>query len=34
MEGCSLGNSKSQLHKARRALRGALSAQAARVLPD
>jgi RNA polymerase sigma-70 factor (ECF subfamily) len=26
MEGCSLGNSKSQLHKARRALRGALSA--------
>ena len=27
MEGCSLGNSKSQLHKARRALRGALSAQ-------
>ncbi|MGO9435820.1 MAG: RNA polymerase sigma factor [Terracidiphilus sp.] len=28
MEGCSLGNSKSQLHKARRALRGALSAQA------
>jgi RNA polymerase sigma-70 factor (ECF subfamily) len=27
MEGCSLGNSKSQLHKARRALRGVLSAQ-------
>ena len=26
MEGCSLGNSKSQLHKARRALRGTLSA--------
>jgi RNA polymerase sigma-70 factor (ECF subfamily) len=26
MEGCSLGNSKSQLHKARRALRCALSA--------
>ena len=26
MEGCSLGTSKSQLHKARRALRGALSA--------
>jgi RNA polymerase sigma-70 factor (ECF subfamily) len=34
MEGCSLGNSKSQLHKARRALRGALSAQAERVLSD
>lgn len=32
MEGCSLGNSKSQLHKARRALRSALSAQAERVL--
>ena len=29
-EGCSLGNSKSQLHKARRALRDALSAQAGR----
>jgi RNA polymerase sigma-70 factor, ECF subfamily len=26
IEGCSLGNSKSQLHKARRALRGTLSA--------
>jgi RNA polymerase sigma-70 factor, ECF subfamily len=26
LEGCSLGNSKSQLHKARRALRGTLSA--------
>jgi RNA polymerase sigma-70 factor (ECF subfamily) len=26
-EGCSLGNSKSQLHKARRALRGALAAR-------
>ena len=34
MEGCSLGNSKSQLHKARRALRGALSAQPAQRLPD
>jgi RNA polymerase sigma-70 factor (ECF subfamily) len=31
MEGCSLGNSKSQLHKARRALRGTLSAHADRV---
>jgi len=30
MEGCSMGNSKSQLHKARRALRDALSAQAGR----
>jgi RNA polymerase sigma-70 factor (ECF subfamily) len=30
IEGCSLGTSKSQLHKARRALRGALSGQAAR----
>jgi RNA polymerase sigma-70 factor (ECF subfamily) len=28
MEGCSLGNSKSQLHKARRSLRWALSVQA------
>ncbi|MGD0913487.1 MAG: RNA polymerase sigma factor [Terracidiphilus sp.] len=28
MEGCSQGNSKSQVHKARRALRSALSAQA------
>jgi RNA polymerase sigma-70 factor (ECF subfamily) len=27
MQGCTSGNSKSQLHKARRALRGALSAQ-------
>jgi RNA polymerase sigma-70 factor (ECF subfamily) len=34
MEGCSMGNSKSQLYKARRALRGTLSAQAGRVLPD
>jgi RNA polymerase sigma-70 factor, ECF subfamily len=34
MEGCSLGNSKSQLHKARRALRGALLAQAEQVLPN
>jgi RNA polymerase sigma-70 factor (ECF subfamily) len=33
-EGCSLGNSKSQLHKARRALRDALSAKATRALPD
>jgi RNA polymerase sigma-70 factor (ECF subfamily) len=32
MEGCSLGNSKSQLHKARRALRRALSAKPGRVL--
>jgi RNA polymerase sigma-70 factor (ECF subfamily) len=32
MEGCSLGNSKSQLHRARRALRGALSAKAERAL--
>ena len=31
MIGCSLGNSKSQLHKARRALRDALSAQAGQV---
>ncbi len=28
IEGCSVGNSKSQLHKARRALRGALTARA------
>jgi RNA polymerase sigma-70 factor, ECF subfamily len=28
IEGCSLGNSKSQLHKARRVLRGVLTAQA------
>jgi RNA polymerase sigma-70 factor, ECF subfamily len=34
MEGCSLGNSKSQLHKARRALRGALSARAEPGLSD
>ncbi|HUD56918.1 MAG TPA: sigma factor-like helix-turn-helix DNA-binding protein, partial [Terracidiphilus sp.] len=34
MEGCSLGNSKSQLHKARRALRGALSVYAGRGLSD
>ena len=34
MEGCSLGNSKSQLHKARRNLRGALSAQTAPLLSD
>jgi DNA-directed RNA polymerase specialized sigma24 family protein len=34
MEGCSLGNSKSQLHMARRALRSALSAQAGRGLSD
>lgn len=34
MESCSLGNSKSQLHKARRALRRALSAQAGRVQPN
>ena len=33
MEGCSLGNSKSQLHKARRALRGTLSAKARLALP-
>lgn len=33
IQGCGLGNSKSQLHKARRALRYALSAQAARALP-
>ena len=32
MEGCSLGNSKSQLHKARRALRGRLSAHAGRAV--
>ena len=32
MEGCSPGTSKSQLHKARRALRSALSAPAGRVL--
>jgi RNA polymerase sigma-70 factor (ECF subfamily) len=31
MEGCSLGNSKSQLHKARRVLRSALSAKAGPV---
>ena len=34
MEGCSVGNSKSQVHKARRALRDALSAPTGRVLPD
>jgi len=34
MEGCSLGDSKSQLHKARRALRHTLSAQPAQRLPD
>ena len=34
MQGCSLGNSKSQLHRARRAIRGALSAQSARTLSD
>ena len=34
MEGCSLGNSKSQLHKARRALRGALSASAGPLLSN
>jgi RNA polymerase sigma-70 factor (ECF subfamily) len=34
MEGCSLGNSKSQLYMARRALRNALSAQAGRGLSD
>lgn len=34
MKGCSLGNSKSQSHKARRALRDALSAQTERVLSD
>jgi RNA polymerase sigma-70 factor (ECF subfamily) len=34
MEGCSMGNSKSQLHKARRALRSALSSQPRPVLPD
>ena len=34
MEGCSLGNSKSQVHKARRALRVALSTQTGRVPPD
>lgn len=34
MEGCSLGNSKSQLHKARRALRSALSPPVVRVLSD
>jgi RNA polymerase sigma-70 factor (ECF subfamily) len=34
MEGCSVGNSKSQLYKARRALRAALTAQARRVRPD
>jgi len=32
MEGCSQGTSKSQVHKARRALRSALAAQAGRVL--
>lgn len=31
--GCTLGNSKSQVYKARRALRRALSAQAGRLLP-
>ena len=34
MEGCSLSNSKSQLHKARLALRSVLSAQAERILAD
>lgn len=34
MESCSLGNSKSQLHKARRALRSAISEKAPRPLPD
>jgi RNA polymerase sigma-70 factor (ECF subfamily) len=34
MEGCSQGTSKSQVFKARRALRSALSAQAARTLPE
>jgi RNA polymerase sigma-70 factor (ECF subfamily) len=34
MEGCSMGNSKSQLHKARLALRCALSSQPSRVLRD
>ena len=34
MEGCSIGNSKSQLYKARLALRDALSAQAAQALSD
>jgi RNA polymerase sigma-70 factor, ECF subfamily len=34
MEGCSQGNSKSQVHKARRALRVALSAQAGRDMTD
>jgi RNA polymerase sigma-70 factor (ECF subfamily) len=34
MEGCSQGTSKSQLHKARRALRSALSAQPGRVQSD
>jgi RNA polymerase sigma-70 factor (ECF subfamily) len=34
IEGCSQGNSKSQLHMARRALRSALSARAGRVLSD
>ena len=34
LRGCSSGNSRSQLHKARLALRGALSAQPARKLSD
>jgi RNA polymerase sigma-70 factor (ECF subfamily) len=34
MEGCSQGTSKSQVHKARRALRNALTAQAGGVLSD
>jgi RNA polymerase sigma-70 factor (ECF subfamily) len=34
MEGCSRGTSKSQLHKARRALRSALTAPAGRVLAN
>jgi RNA polymerase sigma-70 factor (ECF subfamily) len=34
MQGCSIGNSKSQLHKARHALRGALSSQRIRRHSD
>jgi RNA polymerase sigma-70 factor (ECF subfamily) len=34
LEGCSEGNSKSQVYKARRALRSALSVQAGREQPD
>jgi RNA polymerase sigma-70 factor (ECF subfamily) len=34
MEGCCPGTSKSQLHKARRALRAVLTAQSGLVLPD